>query len=116
MSRGFVVADLESTPTSVRCAASVPADLEFFAGHFDGYPVLAGVAQIDGLVLEIAYAAFPELGAVRRLSRVKFRHVISPGDQLQVELTRTNEALAFAISRDGELCSSGQLHFGRGTS
>lgn len=95
-----------------RCVASVAADSPCFAGHFDGYPVLAGVAQLDGVVLELVERAFPELGPLERCSRIKFRRVIGPGDELEVVAICDRQTVQFEISRDGETCSSGTLHFG----
>ena len=114
MSRGFTITDVKSTATRAECRAGVPHDLNFFSGHFDGYPVLPGAAQLDALVLELAREVYPELGPLRRASRIKFRKRICPGDELTVVLARgAPEAttVRFEIARDGDSCSEGCLHF-----
>jgi 3-hydroxymyristoyl/3-hydroxydecanoyl-(acyl carrier protein) dehydratase len=66
----------------------VPTDLVFFEGHFEGNPMLPGVAQVVALVDVEARRTFPELAArgARGLSRLKFQATIRPGDVLHLGL------------------------------
>jgi len=109
----FDLSAVSETPTSIECLTQVADDLAFFDGHFDGFPVLAGVAQIDALVLELVGKRFPELGSLEKCSRIKFRQPISPGDELRVVVSRRDEtpAVTFEIRRGETLCSDGRLHF-----
>lgn len=67
----------------------VPNDLVFFEGHFEGNPMLPGVAQVVALVDAEARRAFPSLATrgARGLSRLKFQATIRPGDALHLGLS-----------------------------
>ncbi len=90
----------------------VPADLRYLEGHFEGNPIVPGVAQLLPLVLEPASRVWPDLGALRTLRRLKFKAALRPGDTLEVQLTRQAEKVRFELRRDGELCTRGALTFG----
>ena len=90
----------------------VPPDLHWLRGHFDGYPLLAGVVQLSVLVAGESRRTWPDLRFVRRLSRVKFRRPILAGDTLQLRLSRDGAAVTFSLDRDQAACSSGTLEFG----
>ncbi|MCA9690112.1 MAG: AMP-binding protein [Myxococcales bacterium] len=97
-------------------AVFVPTDLVYFRGHFDGHPVLPGVAQMLGVVLDRVSACAGELGAPRRLQKIKFRQQIRPGDALRLCLEVDAEArrVTFTLSRDGEPCTTGTVDYAGG--
>ena len=109
----FVVRELPCGGGEHRFAVEVPAELLFFRGHFEGYPVLPGVAQVVALVQAQARALYPELGEPRQLARLKFRRPIGPGDLLELHLRMDLERrqLGFSLTRAGEVCSAGVLDF-----
>ena len=77
---------------------------DIFADHFPGHPIMPGalileaLAQLAGVLLE---AAMRERGRhdlhalLTMADRAKFRHVVRPGDRLEIE------ARALAVSEDG---------------
>ena len=92
--------------------AVVPPNCALFEGHFPGTPVLAGVAELSELVLPTVAAAWPELGSVRGMSRLKFRRPIGPGDELELILRRGRpDRVSFEIRRGQQSCASGNLSF-----
>ncbi len=95
----------------LECAVVVPEDYAWFEGHFEEYPVLAGAAQLKDLILPMVARAFPELGSVRSMSRIKFSGRIVPGDALTVRVERgpKKERVEFEIRKPGEVCSRGIL-------
>lgn len=66
----------------------VPEGSRFFAGHFEGRPMLPGVAQVVAIAHREAERAFGPLGPPQRMNRIKFQDVIVPGDALALVLGR----------------------------
>jgi uncharacterized membrane protein len=90
----------------------VPPNLAYFQGHFDGYAVLPGVVQVEILVARQVASTWPELVRVCRVTRLRFKRPIRPGDDLVLELTRpVPERVDFDVRCGAEACSSGTLHF-----
>ncbi|MCA9707282.1 MAG: acyl-CoA synthetase [Myxococcales bacterium] len=100
-------------PGTFTAAVTVPADYVYFDGHFDTYPILAGVVQLHEVLLPLVGQARPAWGPLRELLRVKFLGRIVPGDQLQVTLRLVDERSTcdFEISRGDQRLSGGQLRF-----
>jgi len=97
---------------TVEVQVYVPADSRFFRGHFDGFPVLPGVVQINDLVLRQVRDRWPALRHLRRVTGLKFRAPIRPGDTVAVETTRSAASrVEFKIRRGEQPVSSGVLIF-----
>ncbi len=97
-----------------RLQVRVPASLGFFRGHFPSDPILPGVVQLHYLALAQARTRWPELGAVVRVTRVKFKRPIVPGEALVLALARKrSELVEFSLSCGEQVASSGLLHFER---
>ncbi|MBA3547268.1 MAG: AMP-binding protein [Nannocystis sp.] len=115
----FVIRDHSRTGDLHRFSVQVPLDLAFFRGHFAGFPVLPGVAQVVALVLARVRALHPELDEPRAISRLKFRRTIAPGDELelQLQIDVARRRVSFTIlragegQRAGEACSAGLLDY-----
>lgn len=91
----------------------VPANSGFFRGHFDGLPILPGVVQLSEFALREVRARFPELGALTRITRVKFKRLVAPGETMILTLERKKPALVqFALTVDGQPAASGLFDFG----
>ena len=101
----------EAGKESLICSVDVPNDYAWFEGHFDDFPVLAGAVQLKELVFPMVSRAFPELGSVKSMSRIKFTGRIIPGDRLSVRVERGSkkERVSFEIRKPGEVCSRGVL-------
>jgi acyl-coenzyme A synthetase/AMP-(fatty) acid ligase len=90
----------------------VAPELEFFRGHFPGDPILAGVVQLEVLVLRQVAAMWPDLTDLSRASRLRFRRPIRPGEDLELSLRLLAPAqVAFELTCRGTPCSAGTLHF-----
>ena len=92
-----------------RYQADVPADLVFFAGHFDGRPVLPGAVLVDRLIWPIVRAELPEVTGVSAVRRLRFRRPILPGQALAVDVARRGDRVEFEVTSAGEVVASGQL-------
>jgi 4-coumarate--CoA ligase (photoactive yellow protein activation family) len=92
---------------------TVPAELVFFEGHFDGQPVLPGIVQLERLVLRQARRLWPDLGALERILRLKFSKIIGPGTRIVLTMTRDPRAatVEFVIASSVGPCASGTLRF-----
>ena len=84
---------------------------EFFKGHFPGAPIMPGVAQL-GFAVEGARKSFAIGGALREAKKLKFLHIMEPGHDYALVLSRKGEGEIAYEFREGEsLCSSGTLVF-----
>lgn len=62
------------------------SDMTCFQGHFPGQPILPGVVQLHW-VARIASDIFGSPKAVGEVSQLKFRHPITPDNDLKLDLT-----------------------------
>jgi 3-hydroxymyristoyl/3-hydroxydecanoyl-(acyl carrier protein) dehydratase len=95
-----------------RVRFTIPHDLGYFRGHFDELPILAGVVQLEQLVLRETRRQFPELRVLTRLTRVKFKRLNGPGELLDLYLERRGPVTVhFTLEVAGQPAASGILHF-----
>jgi 3-hydroxymyristoyl/3-hydroxydecanoyl-(acyl carrier protein) dehydratase len=101
----------------------VPERYGYFNGHFPGYPLLPGAAQLSELVVPFVRAVEPELGRLTRMARLKFQERIVPNDLIEVRLTfaavdntASERSVEFALRRGESVCASGRLWFAAGGS
>jgi 3-hydroxyacyl-[acyl-carrier-protein] dehydratase len=91
-------------PARARAVKCVSLSDDVFVDHFPGHPVLPGalllesMAQLGGVLVE---AAMRERGRrdlhalLVMVNRAKFRHLVRPGDRLELEAT------AASVTEDG---------------
>ena len=103
---------VQRTDTGVRLDFTVPAALEYFAGHFPACPLLPGVVQI-GWAIELARQHIPFDAPFRSLAGVKFTRVIQPGAAVRLHLRfdLDRREMDFEYSAGGHTCSSGRVLF-----
>lgn len=93
---------------SARVVFTADTALEYFAGHFPGFPVLPGVVQI-GWAREFSDQVFGGHHVVSGMRRIKFMRLIKPDVPVTLELSRDGGRIAFHYyDADGSF-SSGVL-------
>lgn len=102
---------MDSLSQRVEYIIDITPDLWCLQGHFENHPILPGVYQVRDLVLQRARMAWPGLEHLVRVSRLKFKRPISPGEKLRVNLELVDRRIAFKIVSGDALCSSGWLWF-----
>ncbi|HTO71132.1 MAG TPA: AMP-binding protein [Myxococcota bacterium] len=88
----------------------VPADLAFLEGHFPGRPIVAGVVQVHWALSAARELVAPGRG-VRALENVRFRELLLPGDEFQLELhpVAGADALGFRLLDGARVFSAGRI-------
>jgi 3-hydroxymyristoyl/3-hydroxydecanoyl-(acyl carrier protein) dehydratase len=95
-----------------RVRFTIPHELGYFRGHFDEQPILAGVVQLEQLVLRETRQRFPELSVLSRLSRVKFKRLNKPGEVMDLTLERRSDlTVQFTLEVAGQPAASGMMSF-----
>ena len=102
-----VVLGWSATDDGLSARLAFPPDMECFKGHFPGYAVLPGVAQLY-FVRHFArqvFSDFPEIATYRRL---KFQKIVTPRRVVDLTMKRRGaECFEFAIKGETGPCSSG---------
>jgi acyl-coenzyme A synthetase/AMP-(fatty) acid ligase/3-hydroxymyristoyl/3-hydroxydecanoyl-(acyl carrier protein) dehydratase len=106
---------LEQESHRVLMELTVPADLLYFNGHFEGAPILPGVVQLDWAISygRRYFALAPQFLGMLGL---KFQRVITPGMVVQLELLHDPQksSLAFRMFSAAGQHASGRVTFGAG--
>lgn len=89
------------------------ADEPCFAGHFDGAPVLPGIAHVAIAIEACARLSAPP-GPLLAIDDLRFLQPLGPGDRCAVRVSPAPDAIRFEIHRDGVLASRGHLRFADG--
>ena len=91
----------------------VPADLDYFRGHFPGQPILPGVVQVDWAIrFAREHLLVPADGFVA-LRMLKFSAPVRPGDRLLLHISWQADSgrLHFTYSAGDRKYASGQAVF-----
>ena len=94
-----VVLDWRQTADGLFARVSFPPDNECFDGHFPGFPILPGVAQLYFL-RHFAQQVFPDFPEAATYRRLKFQKVILPSAETSLVVTRQGFG-EFAFTLDG---------------
>ncbi len=91
----------------------VPPDLEYFAGHFPGMPILPGVVQIDWSI-RLGRERLPVRGGFVAAEQLKFLSIVRPAAHLTLtlELNAEKTKMNFSYAGKERKYSSGALVFG----
>jgi 3-hydroxyacyl-[acyl-carrier-protein] dehydratase len=99
------------TDNAITAQGVVPSGSGWFDGHFPEAPILPGVAQL-AMVVDILNQTLCRTATVTRVSRVRFKSAIRPGDEVTVDIKPKAGApltYTFQISCGSEPSSGGFL-------
>lgn len=108
---------VEFTDNSILTEKKIPADLEVFAGHYPGHPLMPGVLLCEAIfqsgalliskMLEAAEANEDEIPVLTRIINAKFRREVKPGDLASITV-RFKEQVGPAWFMTGKLTVNGK--------
>lgn len=111
----FVDQSVERTDKMIKTIYQVTGDEPFFKGHFPGRPIMPGVllqeAMFQSGSLLMSYLKEGQdsgLGVVSRVSDVKFKNFVVPGNLLEMEVTLEDE-MANAFFMSGKMRVDGKV-------
>jgi len=76
----------EATPDGCRAVFSFGRDLEVFAGHFPGQPIVPGIYLIEAVRLA-AERSLARAVRIRAVADAKFSAMVQPGEEVTVDVT-----------------------------
>ncbi len=104
-----VVRAWSATAAALTATLVFPPDAECFQGHFPGFPVLPGVAQLYFL-RHFARQAFPDFPDAATYRKLKFQRLVRPLETVTLTVTRLGEGtFAFALDVADERAASGRV-------
>ena len=107
----YSLLDLEMpAPSDIRAHVTVNDDSPWFSGHFPDHPIVPGIAQLK-MVADIIARARQESLWINRLTRVKFKKIVKPGEHLEIraEATSTTGLYSFHITHEMQDVCSGMM-------
>ena len=117
----FIDEVVEISDKGIHARKQLAPDLDIFAGHYVDFPVFPGALQCECafqaaavLIAQSRVRVQGRVPVIARVSNVKFRHMVRPGDTLEihVELTEQTTRVLFLKGRlkvDGKTVA--QLEF-----
>ena len=99
------------TATAYDANFTFDGDSAYFKGHFTDYPVLPGVILL-GTAHRFAESFIGRARTLRQVKKMKFSHVLRPGETVHFTLTRkTDDEFAYDYRKGDMPCASGVLCF-----
>lgn len=104
--------DVKEGSGFVELTLMINPELPCFAGHFDGFPLVAGVVQV-GWVVALAARFLSTDSQVKCLEKLKFTHPIQPNQQIHLVIKRVNngQSIDFAYKNKDQPCAQGRVVF-----
>ena len=95
---------------SFECELPIAAELDCFAGHFPGEPIVPGVVQV-GWAVHLAEKLGLKTSDFAGIPRAKFSAIIVPGTRLRLSLLRKSSAVDFRFESAAGLHSMGTIRY-----
>ena len=81
---------------------------DFFKGHFEGFPILAGVVQLLFASI-LTKATFGVECSIGQIKRIKFKNIIRPDEIIELKIEKVKENFVFTYYNREKIFSSGVL-------
>ena len=100
-------------PNEILALVTVSVESPWFSGHFPDNPILPGIAQLHMVADTIARARRKSL-SIKRLTRIKFKKIVRPDEQLKIHATATTTTglYTFRITHETQDVCSGMMTLG----
>lgn len=105
----------EITENRILARKFLAPDLDVFRGHYPDFPVLPGVLQCEAcfqagavLISRLQAVGPGQVPVVTRVNNVKFRHMLKPGDTMELEVEIT-ERLQNTYFLTGKVSANGSV-------
>lgn len=105
---------VEKDEQKIVCKKTFRAEEFFFQGHYPGFPIVPGVIlcetamQAGAVLLSSQVTTAGRVPVAGRLSDVKFKVMVRPGDSILIEAT-LNERMRDAFFLSGKVTLDGKL-------
>lgn len=107
----YTISSIESSDlNTVRATLLVEESSPWYSGHFPDNPILPGIAQLH-MVSELIALARQEKLCIKRLSRVKFKKIVRPGERLELNAKNDGKpyTYSFRITSEAQDVCSGTM-------
>ena len=108
----FVDKIINRTDKTITTSLKLTGEEDFFKGHFPGNPIMPGVLLQEALFQSgaalMAGMSGGGLGVVTRVQNAKFKNMVRPGDELEMEVT-LNESISNAHYMKGTTKVAGKV-------
>lgn len=105
----------ELSDSKIVARKHIATELDVFRGHYPHFPILPGVLQLEAafqagaiLIARTQQVEAGQVPVVTRVNNTKFRHMVRPGDTLDIEVELT-ERVANAFFLTGKVSVGGQV-------
>ena len=112
----FVDRVVEVTDSSIQTEKQIKVDEPFFAGHFPNRPIMPGVLICEAVFQSSSILMSKRMGApsdeeriplITRISNVKLKRIVLPGDLMEVEV-KLKEVVGQAAYMAGKVKVGGE--------
>jgi len=106
---------VSANPLTRSASFRLAAGDRVFEGHFEGAPILPGVAHLALALSAVAHGCWSGVGELTGLRDVRFTRALRPSDMVEVELTQgpLPGSVRFELRSGGATASRGLLLFAK---
>ena len=105
----FSILRLDSSANTISAQIRIEPSHPCLRGHFDGFPLLPAVSQLD-LVRQLVEQPPARQSSVVAGKNIKFLELIQPEDIIDITIEKTDSgAYRFVFQKNGSLTTKGEI-------